>query len=383
MGDLGATGSDKSPLPAEQEWVNSPYSWTIVRLARKITTRSAVTVGLALHALVPFFVFLTWYLTRNTGPGTGTICPDLKPAAAALDWMMPIAALWIVLGPTMMFVGEVNYGRALRELNRTRNDGWNFDAVDRHTRLASRLRTPVIGATTVAVLSVYISDDSWFRDCLGVSSSDNLFPYIAGLLVLTQMGLSIGLGVWGVFKSIGFIFAATRFPKHHDSGPMPPWTPFRPDQVPGLESLSTFNLRTAFVFSSGSVMGPAISIIAVTGDFTGVQLLILWVSVAVLFLGSSVLFLVPTVRLRKLAARLRNDYLTDLGKQIESLQRSSGSPPASDTARFELQNLVDTYALASTQTAFPDNLQIVSRIPASIMIPVLSLVGTYVGLLTK
>jgi hypothetical protein len=383
IGDLRSTGTDESPLPENRDWVNSPYSWLIVRLARTMDTRVAVAVGFALNAILPFIVFIVWYLTRETGPGTGRSCQDLNSVASELNWMVPIASLWIVLGPTMMFIGEVNYGRTLRELRRTRHDGWNFDAVDNHTQMASRLRIPIIGAVTVAILSVYIGGHDWFHNCLGVSSKDNLVPYVAGLFVLIQMGLSVGLGMWGVYKSIGFIFAATRFPKTRGATPIPPWTPFRPNQVPGLEALSKFNLKIALVFSSGSVMTPAISIIALYGDFSGLQLIILLTSVMVLLLGSSVLFMVPTVKLRKLASRLHNDYLTDLGKHIEHLKQVANKPNATQNTWLELQHLIDTYTLATTQTAFPSNLQVLSRIPASIVLPLLSLTGTYVGLLLK
>ena len=374
------SGNRQDETTTTRLWAVSPYSRFAMRLSRRRCSESQILFLVPLGAaLPPMIVFLFWFLRGSIDESTNTF------QSGPFTWAIPVASLWILFGPLLMTLGESGFRSLLDELRRTeRDDGWPIDkieaAVHRVNRMAWKIVAPFVALTLIA----YLLTGQWLKDNLEVGA--RFTPsWLAGLFVLLHIGHVSGWGIWGVAKALTLTRIASS-PSNYKSKSrqlgvvLPPWTPFRSDQVPGLEALATFSIKTALIFSAGSVMVPAIALTA--NQISAVASIPLWIAVFVLLLGSSALFLVPAVWITQLTRWQKTEYVRRVATNFNLsglIQLDQAEIDALEIEKSELGvNLID---FATRQPSLPENLQIFRRLPLAAFIPILSAAGTVAGFL--
>ena len=368
----GAAGPASGLMPPTDKWVRSSYGRTVRVLMVGRGARRAAVAGIGLHTLPFIVVFTVWY-AGNLG----------EIALPSLTWAMPIAATWIVLGPLLMFVGEIGFGRTYGELIRTSGDNWPFGEIEKWLERCDRWRIPVCALVVAVTGGAYWFGSAWLDRNILIGEKWSA-TWWTGAAVVCQIGWSAGHGIWGVLKSVGFVHAATSVDRNVHEPALPPWAPFRPEQAPGMESLAFFSLSTALVFSCGSVLAPAIITVALSDSISSTSSALMLAFVVVLTLGSSILFLVPTTRLRALAHLQRVVRLDTLALEIEELATRIRAEESPDTTAMEkCQLLLNLRNAIAAESPHPRNLAIVGRLPMTTFLPVLSVAGTWLGLALK
>jgi len=282
-----------------------------------------------------------------------------------------------------MTLGEMGFRKTLDQLGRTRNDGWPIEKIETAIVRLNRLAWKMVATFVVLTLTAYILAGEWLETNLDVGMRFSL-SWWAGLFVIIHIGHASGWGVWGVVKALTLTRIVSS-PSNYKSMSrqrdvlLPPWSPFRIDHVPGMEALSTFAIRTSLLFSAGSVMVPAIALTA--NQVSVVASFPLWIAVSILLFGSSVLFVVPSIWISQLARWQKTEYVRRLATKFnlsELSELNSAEIEALKLQRSDLGlNLID---FAARQTALPENLQIFRRLPLAALLPILSAVGTVVGI---
>jgi hypothetical protein len=367
------SGSNYEMAPSEQ-WITSPYSRFFNRLAVRFGWRCGIAIGIVIHSGPFLLAFVVWYVSNIVKDPTS----DTFARITALKLTMPIAGLWIVLGPCLMVFGEIGFGRTLGELYRTSNDGWNRLALEKSVKRVKGLAWPIASSFFVLVIAAYLFSNNWLSNTLNVGQWPDP-SWIIGLLVVSQIGISAGFGIWGIVQAVNMVRVATSTVEGPDN---PPWSPLRPDQVPGMEALAFFAVTTAVVFSFGSVLAPAITIVAISAK--GFVAVLLLIAVTVLLAGSAFLFLVPTFMIRSLAHHQTIRMLSKLSLEVEQAHMELRSTPSPTEEQYRHWSALLSYWLAVSRThARPENLLILSRLPATVLVPILSLTATFFGLFLK
>lgn len=325
-------------------------------------------MALMLHTSPFLLGFAVWF----------SINWDLFGGPTPLRWLMPLAAVWIPLGPSLMVLGEVGFRGTLNELARTKDDGWNLPRIEEARARVRSTALPVVWGFVSFSVFAYLLAQGWLESNLAIGSRFSV-SWLMGLVTVLQLGASSGFGAWGVIQAVSLVHVATSTVVGKRN---PPWLPFHPDQAPGIEALSYFSISTAVIFSFGSVMAPAILIVAISAG--GYVAVFLMATVAVLLFGSSVLFLIPTYFIRRLTTRQRLRFLTELAGELQiahQAARSEPSPSDHEVGRWTI--LLSYWKEAAGQTPHPGNLALLSRLPATVIVPFLSLVAAYLGLALK
>lgn len=365
--------SNCAMAPPEQ-WLTSPYSRCFNRLAVRFGWRCGITLGIVIHCGPFLLAFVVWYFQNLLNDPSS----DAFAGIMALKLTMPIAGLWIVLGPCLMVLGEIGFGRTLGELYRTSNDGWNRLALEKSVKRVNGLAWPIASAFCVLVISAFLFSNNWLSSTLNVGQWPDP-SWIFGLLVVSQIGFSAGFGIWGIVQAVNMVRVATSTVEGPDN---PPWSPFRPDQVPGMEALAFFSVTTAVIFSFGSVLAPAITIVAISAK--GLVAVLLLIAVTFLLVGSAFLFLFPTFMIRSLARHQMIGLLSEISLEVEQAHLELRSTPSPTEEQYRHWSVLLSYWLAVSRThARPENLLILSRLPATVLVPFLSLTATFLGLFLK
>lgn len=282
----------------------------MVRVARAIPWtrgdrgRERVTT-FAVFCIPPSAAFWIWFLVG--------VRHNLSHHYHALLFAMPLASLWILLGPMLVQQWEFNLESLMARLKQTdRAGGWDLDAIVGKAHGADRAYYWfVVPATLAAPAAFWIAYPYYEADLALRGIADQA----TGLAVMLILGFVNSNGLWGAYKSIAVVRAATR-------EAAPEWRPFRPDQPNGLPELNRFCWSTAVQFSFGSVLLPALYIIQQQVPLATAVIILLFV--AVLAVGGLVLFTVPTRWLRQLGRAQHRRALAALAPLIERTMAQAG-----------------------------------------------------------
>jgi hypothetical protein len=292
--------------------------------------------------------------------------------------------LWILFGPFLMVLGERGFGKVISELHRTAHDGWPIGNIGSATHFVNRIAWLIVAPFTGLTLLSYLLAGQWLETNLDVGSSFSL-SWWAGLVVVTHIGHVSGWGVWGVIKALTLTWIVTspsnyKMQSRELKALLPPWTPFRSDQVPGVEAIATFSINTAFLFSAGSVLAPAIALTA--NEVSAIASIPLWLAVLILVFGSTALFIIPAVWISRLARWQKTEYLKWLAEryQLSKLAGSNSEVLGADEFR-KIDVGIKLVDFTNRQPALPDSFQTFRRLPLAVFIPALSVAGTVAGLL--
>ncbi|WP_194894617.1 hypothetical protein [Catenulispora pinisilvae] len=131
------------------------------------------------------------------------------------------------------------------------------------------------------------------------------------MVVILMVGFTTANGMWGCFKAVTMIRAAT-------GGAPAEWLPSRPEQPTGVSALHEFCWTTAVIFSAGSISLPTLFV--VQAELPPAARAIVLVFIAILAVGGLVLSTVPILWLRRLGGDQKNQVLDSLAAPIEESQ---------------------------------------------------------------
>lgn len=259
-------------------------------LARRIPwARGGIrqTLGTAvLFSVLPTAVFWVWYLAEGEH--------GIRPGYHKLIAAMPITSLWITLGPLMMHFGERSLTRLLGALNHTAEGStWDLAPLQRTIDRADKHYYTVVAPITCAAIAAVCLGAGTIGSIVDISS---LGARIGGMIVIAVTGFASATGMWGCYKALALVRAATREKSA-------PW--YGEDEQPnGIRALNTFCWMTALIFSTGSLSLP--TLIVVQSQLPSLARGIVIAFMVILGAGGLVLFTVPISWVRRLGSNQRD-----------------------------------------------------------------------------
>lgn len=359
MSALGVAEAGEGPVEASSpSRLVSAYS-PLTEVARRIpwarTRRSRQRLcTFAVFSLGPTIVFWAWFLLQGQH--------DIRNGYHELIFAMPITALWITSGPLLMQRGEFGLERLLAALNETAAVGhWNLEAVQRAVDRADRYYYwTTLPITVMAVASVWLGSGT----IASIVDISGIGARLGGIVVISSVGFATASGMWGCYKAVSIIRAATR------TSPSA-WLPFRSQQPSGIQALNEFCWSTALTFSVGSISLPTLFV--VQSQLPAVARVIVLIFVGILAVGGLVLFTVPISWLRRIGGAQKDQILDALATPIEQSHDAVLHPDHYSLVELTRQGRILDMALklrgeVSAQTPMPLP-QLVSRGAATLILP--------------
>lgn len=325
--------------------------WTAGHRARE--RAAAFTV----FALAPTIVFWVWFLAA--------VRPSVAASHAyhALQYAMPVSALWITFGPLLMQQWEYNLEHLSRVLTASRTeDGWDLPAMNRAAARADRGYLPFVAPMTIAApVALYLAYPAYQADL----SIRGTASKAAGLVVIAFVGFVNANGIWGAYKTIQIVRAVTRTAR-------PIWYPYRASQPAAMPQLARFTWATALMFSAGAVFLP--SLIIVQARLPLAPRLIVLLFVAVLFAGGFALFTIVFTRLGHLARTQQAEALDQVARSIEHIEHALAHTRPHDNALeiLALSTRLNSLLTLRTTIQSTDPLprpQLLSRAASTLLLP--------------
>lgn len=366
IGEERGDETDGHKLAPAELWAVSPFARLALHLSKKMSWSTAIAFSTLTFSLAPFVAFWIWMITDHH---KFLVPSDLTP-------MMVLASTLIVLGPLIMILAEIAFGSTFGVILHTAEDGWNVAHIQTAIQKINRIATWVVASFVLLVIASEFSTFHWLQHHWRLGSWHSL-PSIAGFMVFFQIGVTSGYGTWQAMKSLVLVRSATqlRLAKNRDEI-LPPWRPLRPKQVPGIEALGYFAIFYAVGFSFGSTFAPAIFIVALHTSMPAT--FFLFTAVAVLMLGSTVLFLIPATMIHLLAKKQEHAALQKLALRIEQyevlLEKGTLDQGLSEQMSLWLSLRRDVRG----ETAHPESVMILRRLPAAMFIPAVSLAIAFI-----
>ena len=252
----------------------------------------------AVFALGPGAAFWIWFLLE--------VRHSVGHNSHALVYTMPLASLWILLGPMLMQQWEFDLEDLVGRLRATAEaGGWDLKAVESAARGADHGYYWFVVPATLAAPAAFWIAYPLYESSLALRG---FAEQATGLAVMLIVGFINSNGMWAAYKSISVVRAAT-------GSAAPEWHPFGPSRANGLLELNRFCWSTAVKFSVGSVLLP--SLYVVQSQVPVAAQVIILVFVALLATGGLVLFTVPTTWLRRLGRAQRQRALDTLAPLLQ------------------------------------------------------------------
>ena len=332
----------------------------VIRLPRRLAWSAgrkgrerAITFGV--FALGPTIIFWVWFLAAARH--------SMSHAYHGLEWAMPVSALWITFGPLLMLQWEYSFERLSRVLITSHSvDEWNLGALRRAAKHADRWYFPFVLLMTIAApVALWSAYPSYQADL----SIRGVIAKIGGLAAILFVGFVNANGMWGAYKSVELVRAAT-------VNAHPVWNPYRANQSPGLGELARFAWTSALSFSAGGVFLPSLYI--VQSRLPPASRVIVLGFVAILFAGGFGLFTVAVGRLGQLASAQKDKVVDGIAARIEHVssdleKAGRNSEWAKVTAlSTRLQPLLAEQARIQAMDPLPRP-QLISRAASTLLLP--------------
>jgi hypothetical protein len=334
-----------------------------------LATSSGFLALAAVYIATPLTAFI-WWMVQGLETFSDTVNDGLRPA-------MWFAGTWLVLGPVLSVLWEHESRRVMTSLSEDeRLHSLDLSEVRRAVSESRRLFIPTVCAFLgLTLIGLAVSWPS-FNELFGLTESVRLVTPLA-ILTVASLGLSFGIGVWGVIRCtlIAITFRRVAFP----------WHPFTPQQIGSVEALGRFGFVTGLAFSFGAVFVPAtVNIYPTLG---GVARTIATFILIVLFAGGSIAFALPTLLVASSSSRMRDAAVCDLAQRLD---RELGIPDRPEIAALQaslkgldyperwhppedlesdVSQLLDLLNQVSAQTSLPRSHLTVARLVATLAIP--------------
>jgi hypothetical protein len=336
----------------------SPFT-SVPRALRRVrrTTRRQRVAGFCLFALVPSVLFWWWYLTA--------VQHRLPHEAGSLAYAMPAAAAWVALAPVLMQHGEFVLERLVKAFARMGGyTGWNLEAMQRELdRMDRAYYAVVLPLGLLPPLALALS----YRQLGGILPIGSTLDRVAGLAVITAVGLASASGLWGAAKALLLVAVAT-------ATATPTWQAFHSDRIWGLRQLYSFAWSEGTIFSFGALFIPAM--LAVQPRLSAASKVIVWCFVVLLLVGGLALFSVPTLLLARLAQRRKDAALDALAPliadAIADAQKIDRLPlTRAMRARWRLDAMLRLRQEMVSAAAAPFSFDYIARASATLVLPAL------------
>lgn len=284
--------------------------WLLQRVGIEPTRRNidAVVLGTSLA----FFAVFAWrFLPAITGEAPSEVA----------GWAIALAGTWLVIGPTVMCDGEIEYRDVLDLLRENETQGWERKRIEEAVTWINGTYAWIQGAVTVTMLGFFLLTWDGLAPTIGIEPSvGNL---VVGTVVVAWLALGSGSGVWGVLVTIETVRRTTGRPEDSELR----WNPLRSRPIIGLEEMMTIAWKAAFYFTLGAVMVPVT--VDLLDAIDGPGQLVLWSFLAVLLFGGVAIYSVPAWHAGRVRTAARDRCLAQYATQVEDgIARVESDPDA-------------------------------------------------------
>jgi hypothetical protein len=344
-------------LPADEESsLITPFTVIPRLLAR--STAGQVTWNVALFVTLPTVLFLNFIIINNS--------TTLPTQYAELRLALPLAAVWVVASPLLMYSGERAGARWVASLAADADFGWNVERVRAWKRRIDRFYYPtaLIGAAAaVAALALALPN---IRDVLPVPA---VWGTAVQYFVFAQAGFTAMGGLHGVVRWIVVTRAAV-------SGTTLRWHPFRMPEHGSLARSYQLSLLLGIGFSSGAFFVPALLAVIPSLDIAAQY--VLWGFIILLLMGGVLIFVVPMVTLVTALSKGKNLFLanleTPLSQLLDEIVRSVVSTDLAGLQRAHATERLMTIRAGVAAIRLIPAGQTIGRTLLTVVIPVISLI---------
>ena len=248
-----------------------------------------------LAGFIPFCLFWVWF---------GFLSSELS-ARIIVD--LSFASVWMLLSPVLMAITEYRLSGLLDNFQKNSHHGWKLNEFIYKLPKRDMLYWGTTISFSLLFGIVFILGRTYIADIIGISKID-VPMLLLGSLCMMLTGFATGNGIWGLRKACLLYYFILRHSRIR-------WYPFRVKQISGLERLAKDGFLTATVFSIGATFAPISLRIFIESD-SNIRYFAL-LGVAILVLGSAVLFSFITFVLYRLAKFSRQDVLEEIADKIE------------------------------------------------------------------
>lgn len=344
----------------------TPFTKLPVRLAR--STVWQVVWNILIFVMIPTALFSYWIVVDTSTP--------LPEQYRSIRIAIPLAAVWVVSAPLLMFVGEKVGAHWVGLLSADADFGWNADKARRWQERINRLYYPTAlsGAVGAVIILAFAGP-----------ALDRVAPVPKGwgtavkFVVMAQAGFTAMSGLHGVFRWVAVTRAAT-------AGIALKWHPFRPSHHRSLAKAYQVSLMLGIFFSTGAFFVPAL--LAIANGLNPFARLVLWTFIVLLLFGGVVMFVAPMISLIYALSRGKRQFLAKLESPLgnlidEFIQRPAPKDHDSLSIADAIQRITAIRSSIIETRLFPVG-QTIGRALLTVVIPVVSLVLSVLqsGLLT-
>jgi hypothetical protein len=334
-------------------------AWRILLPLAKHRQPPVWTVAILVLGVLPYLGFTVWMLMRVR-----------EVATIDIQWRMWLAGLWILISPGLIVAWERRFIRLHSALLEAADyEGWNVGRLVAVDRVFARLWWPMSGVASTAIVIGYVTGLGFLQRSLGAAYPPSPYFWL-GLITTAMLGVSFGVGVWGVTKTLVYAWVALDSQLSLD--------PFRPSQPVSFEELSTTTYWTGLLYSMGSIVLPGMFAIIGQLPLAGQAIAILLA--ACLVLGGAAVFVLPSLWMSRVSGELTVRALDPYAAVLNQLSALALTPHPADRAGRspDYSQVADQVAAVSTLRALvaseptsPSALWIGSRMVTIFIVPIL------------
>lgn len=333
----------------------SPYARPITRPGRQ----SRIWLGVHVAAFVGC---AAWLLLESL--------PDSDEVTIPVAVL--VSSIWLIVGPMLVMQWErslTTLDEALAERASLGPDA--VDAVRRSLASIRHARLAVISLPVMLVVVAYLAGDEFFGDELSLPRSGVVF--VLGLVVMALGGLAAGCGLW---QAVLTVWLAIVLPRQIDD-----FEPFAGTTSRSSRDIASFCFAAARAFGlGGAILLPSLAAALWALDDSALAAL---VAAIVLIIGGTIsLIAVPAWTLSRRNDDARVDFLDRLSAEVDDAADAAIAPNAqmTDEQYARLRALLEIRTHVAAHTVSQPSIELVKRIPAAVVLPLLSILASWVSL---
>ncbi|WP_327358009.1 hypothetical protein [Streptomyces sp. NBC_01304] len=309
-----------------------------------------------IFSLTPTGLFWFWFLTD--------VRHEIPEKLSDLHIAMPLAALWITLAPLLMQQSEYMERDIIEAFNREGPiNGWAMADIQRKLHSADRLYYKLV---TPLAISAPVALALSLPSLRSVISVDSTWKYVAGVVVIFQVGFTSATGLWGVIKAMMAVPLAVRTVRLR-------WSAFRSSISPLADLTYSSLQKFGVMFSLGALFVPALYVVRI--ELNPVAQVVVFTFSAFLLFGGLCFFAVPAIFFSRMMERHKLEVLDRLAPPIESilekLQRiNTLSTDEAIHLNYSLKALLQARSEMASQSSLPPSFRLLARSATTLILPI-------------
>lgn len=235
------------------------------------------------------------------------------------------------------------------------------DLAKKYNQFFAKHRISITLFWTIAFVTIVYTSEAALVD-QGMVGTGSIFIWTTYAYAI-YIGAVLGQGFVGPITTILLIREVSNIELEID--------PLHPDNLGGLSNVGYISIRTTLLFSSGSLFLPLLFFFSSEGGvstiifgFTGIYILTILIS-----------FIYPTTLVNRRAQEYRDSILEDLRQQYLDIEAKTQDPENDRISelnkRLELQKVQNKYDNYNSVRLYPLQLNILTRLVGSIVLPIL------------